>query len=87
MSIRLDNIHPRVLRELAGAVAAESLSIIFEKSWLSGTVPRTRKRETSLLFTRKEKRRTWGTTGLVSLTYVPGKIIEQIHLEDMLRGT
>ena len=39
-----DDIHPRVLKEMADVVA-EVLSIIIEKSWLSGEVPGDWKKE------------------------------------------
>jgi len=37
-SMRLDGIHPRVLRELAEELA-KALSIIYQQSWLIGEVP------------------------------------------------
>ena len=76
----MDGVHPRVLRELA-EVVAELLSIIFENLWLSGDVPDDWKKS-SLSFTRKGGRRNYRP---VSFTSVPGKIMEQILLEDILR--
>ena len=56
-SMEPDDIHPRALKEVAD-VAVEPLSVILEKSWLSGEVLVTEKRETLLPFLRKGERKT-----------------------------
>ncbi|KFP26754.1 hypothetical protein N325_11909, partial [Colius striatus] len=74
-----NGVHLRVLRELV-EVIAKPLSIIFSKSWRTGEVPEDwRKANVTPVFT-KGKKADLGNYRLVSLTSIPGKVMERFIL-------
>ncbi|CAM5091720.1 unnamed protein product [Eretmochelys imbricata] len=79
-----DALHPRVLKELADVIA-EPLAIIFENSWRSGEVPDDWKKANVVPIFKKGKEEDLGNYRQVSITSVPGKIMEQVLKESILK--
>jgi len=78
-SVGPDGIHPRVLKELADVMAGP-LSIIYERSVESGEVPADWKLASVSQIYKKGVREDPVNHRPVSLTSVPGKIMEKIML-------
>ncbi|KAK4831654.1 hypothetical protein QYF61_018621 [Mycteria americana] len=79
-----DGIHPRVLKELA-EVLTKPLSIIYQQSWLTGEVPADWRLANVMPIFKKGQKEDPGNYRPVSLTSVPGKLMEQIILSAITR--
>jgi len=69
-----------VLRELADVIA-EPLSIIFERSWRTGEMPEDWRKANVIPIFKKGKKEDPGNYRPVSLTSIPGKVMEHLILE------
>ncbi|KAF1443079.1 hypothetical protein FQV21_0001647, partial [Spheniscus demersus] len=83
-SLGPDGIHPRVLRELAEELA-KPLSIIYQQSWLTGEVPDDWRLANVTPIYKKGRKEDPGNYRPVSLTSVPGKIMERFILRALTR--
>ncbi|KAK4809857.1 hypothetical protein QYF61_021317 [Mycteria americana] len=79
-----DEIHLRVLKELAD-VLTKPLSILYQQSWLTGEVPADWRLANVTPIFKKGQKEDPGNYRPVSLTSVPGKLMEQIILSAITR--
>jgi len=80
----LGGMHPQVLRELADVIA-EPLSIIFERFWRRGEVPKDWEKAIVTPVCKKGKKEDPGNYRLVSLTSIPGKVMKHLILEVIIK--
>jgi len=76
-------MHPRVLRELADVIV-EPHCTTFERSWRTGEVPEDWRKAKFKIF-KKGKKEDPGNYRPVSLTSIPGKMMEQLILEVIIK--
>ncbi|KAF7248208.1 hypothetical protein EYD10_06075 [Varanus komodoensis] len=72
-----NELHPSVIKQLAEELS-EPLCIIFEKSWRTGEVPDDWRKANIVPIFKKGKNEEPGNYRPVSLTLIPGKILEHI---------
>ena len=75
-----DGMHPGVPRELADVIVRPP-SIIFGQSWWFEEVPEDWGKANVIPIFKKGKKKDLGNYKLVSLTLIPGKVVEQLILE------
>ncbi|KFW91892.1 hypothetical protein N336_03720, partial [Phalacrocorax carbo] len=83
-SMGLDGIHPRVLKDLA-EVLTKPLSILYQQSWITGEVPVDWRLANVIPIYKKGQKEDAGNYRPVSLTMVPGKVMEQIVLSAIMQ--
>ncbi|PKU49671.1 rna-directed dna polymerase from mobile element jockey-like [Limosa lapponica baueri] len=83
-SMGLDGIHPRLLRELARELT-KPLPIIYQQSWSTGEVPDDWRVANVTSIYKKGWKEDPGNYKPVSLTSVPGKVMEQIILSAIMQ--
>ncbi|CAM4557649.1 unnamed protein product, partial [Caretta caretta] len=76
---------PTPTAQSSSSVIAEPLAIIFENSWRTGEVPDDWKKANVVPIFKKGKKEDPGNYRPVSLTSVPGKIMEQVLKESILK--
>jgi len=79
-----DGMHTQVLRELEDSIA-EPLSIIFERSWRTGEVREDWRKASVTPIFKKGKKEDSGNYRPVSLTSIPGKMMEQLILDVIIK--
>ncbi|TRZ09277.1 hypothetical protein HGM15179_017830 [Zosterops borbonicus] len=79
-----DRIHLRVMRELADELV-KPLSIIYNQSWLTGEIPEDWKLANVIPIHKKGGKKDPSNYRPVSLTSVPGKVMEQFILSVIMQ--
>ncbi|XP_070619981.1 polyadenylate-binding protein 4 isoform X1 [Erythrolamprus reginae] len=78
-----DGLHPKVLKELADTIA-EPLLLIYQISWITGDLPEDWKRADVVPIHKKGKKTDPGNYRPISLTSIPGKILEKITQKQLI---